>query len=245
MQVTGECSERLYAWLLVVRSRLPHDTQDVEGMNSVLQRMCDIAPNMHIPLASDRMRIKMGARISAEEAVELHPAIMDTLRSLKYVQRFASMPAILAAPAPLPIADGERAALAAPAGRRRPAQPPAPYVVPGALAASLYARPMAELMPQFASQAFSLTPPAMGGSRPAFVMVWKYFARVSVAMARVDPLDGGGKVLRLDSPVRIQPLVNVLIGALPPAGAPLTAWSGRLEWLTLQTAELHDEKGVE
>eukprot|EP00959_Pyramimonas_sp_CCMP1952_P274861 5745794-Pyramimonas_sp.AAC.1 len=70
----GSCQPELYMWLLAWRHQLPHDTQDVEGANSVLQRMANAAPNLHIPLASDRLRIKLGTPISPQDCVDVHAA---------------------------------------------------------------------------------------------------------------------------------------------------------------------------
>ena len=49
---TGFCPIRLFVWLLVLRSQMPADTQDVEGMNSVLQWMTKCAPTLRQPMVS-------------------------------------------------------------------------------------------------------------------------------------------------------------------------------------------------
>eukprot|EP00959_Pyramimonas_sp_CCMP1952_P109426 2288671-Pyramimonas_sp.AAC.1 len=80
MEADGSCEPALYMWLLVWRLQAPHDTQDIEGANSIIQRMANAAPNMHIPLCSDRLRIKLGTPMPAEDAVALHPAILDFMK---------------------------------------------------------------------------------------------------------------------------------------------------------------------
>ena len=43
---TGVCPLSLFLFILILRSQMPSDTQDVEGMNSILQWMTKIAPTI-------------------------------------------------------------------------------------------------------------------------------------------------------------------------------------------------------
>ena len=56
---TGRCPMPLYVYLLLVRKELDCQTQDVEGMNSTLQVITALAPNVRIGLASDRIQVNV------------------------------------------------------------------------------------------------------------------------------------------------------------------------------------------
>eukprot|EP00959_Pyramimonas_sp_CCMP1952_P433324 9074287-Pyramimonas_sp.AAC.1 len=88
MAADGTCDPALYLWLLMWRLQLPRDTQDIEGANSIIQRMASAAPDMHIPLCSDRLRIKLGTPIAPEECVAIHAAVLDFMKSPGYQDRF-------------------------------------------------------------------------------------------------------------------------------------------------------------
>ena len=64
---SGTCPSTLFSFMRLVRSKLPSETQDIEGMNSVLQRMAKLAPNLQMAMASDRLGIKTGDRITVED----------------------------------------------------------------------------------------------------------------------------------------------------------------------------------
>ncbi len=136
----GSVSRRLYSWVLVFRSLLPHDTQDIEGANSILVAMSKAAPKLGIGLASARMSMKLGTRIRVEECCELYEAVVEHMGRKNYDNRFVvdvagalgggpegQQPLPLqdervAAPAPLPLpAPG-----AAPMGEGQPPPPPRP-----------------------------------------------------------------------------------------------------------------------
>ena len=86
---TGLCPHALYVYMIMVRRELGSNTQDIEGMNSLLQRMTALAPNCRMATASDRMQIKKGEVISAEECVGLHTAVVEQQRSHEYMHRFS------------------------------------------------------------------------------------------------------------------------------------------------------------
>lgn len=72
---TGKVPLKLFDALLI-RAQLPLDVQDIEGMDSVLQVMGQRAHNIMVPLASDRIPLKKGDPITAEECTSLHDSVM-------------------------------------------------------------------------------------------------------------------------------------------------------------------------
>jgi hypothetical protein len=78
---TGKCPPRLFGALLVLRSKLPHNTQDIEGVNSILQIMHRVAPRLGLACANARMAMKIGDPISAEECVDLHKQVLQDITS--------------------------------------------------------------------------------------------------------------------------------------------------------------------
>ncbi len=141
MAMFGSVSRGLYAWVLALRAQLPHDTQDIEGANSILVAMGKAAPQMGIGLASARIGVKLGTNISVEECCELHDAVVLHMRSSKYSGRFmvdGQLPVEDLAGregAPLPLGDGPDSAqahLPPPIAAAPPkAAPPAPQPGPG------------------------------------------------------------------------------------------------------------------
>ena len=77
----GKVPLNLFDALLVIRARLPLDLQEIEGMNSVLQVMGQRAHNMQVPLASDRLQLKKGDPITAEECTSLHDRVVVAMGS--------------------------------------------------------------------------------------------------------------------------------------------------------------------
>ena len=95
----GVISAKLYSFLLLLRAKLPWDSQEVEGLNSVVQRIGDHAPNISIALASDRLRNKMAQRApTPEECAAMHRAVLETRDSKFSVQRFQLGADVLPAP---------------------------------------------------------------------------------------------------------------------------------------------------
>ncbi|CAK0805617.1 unnamed protein product, partial [Prorocentrum cordatum] len=235
MRASGQCGARLYAFLLVWRSRLPHDTQDLEGANSVLQRMAKLAPNLHIPLASDRLRLKLGTPIAASDCVDLHPAIMGHIGKQGYQDRFQ----------PHVVAD-------MPAGADAPPPPALPRYDAAVRAAARYAHAAGPLMHDFVDTAFTFSEDA-GGERVAFLMCWSYHSKVSCATGKLRPLEDGSQFFHLDRPARIVPLTEdigemAMIGkgkGKAGAHAVLAVRSGPLEWVSLDRAKFGDEAVIE
>lgn len=55
---SGFLSENLHQLLTELFALLPLETQEVEGTNSIIKKIYELAPNIHLPLMSDRVLIK-------------------------------------------------------------------------------------------------------------------------------------------------------------------------------------------
>ena len=87
---TGGCvPPKLFLFILMIRSRLTHDTQDLEGCNSLLQIMGKIAPNLRHAMANDRLKIKKGDPLRVQDAIDLHGFVQAHQRTCEYMERFA------------------------------------------------------------------------------------------------------------------------------------------------------------
>ena len=85
---SGMCAPRLLAFLTAWRSRMAGQTQDVEGLISVLQVMTNRCPNMRLPLATSRLSIKCGMQITSLECASLHSRVKEEMSHDDNVQRF-------------------------------------------------------------------------------------------------------------------------------------------------------------
>lgn len=72
----GSCPVRLFGALRVLRSHIDSNTQKVEGANGVLQRITRAAPNIQVPLASDRLSLKLGAPLDTKTCLAYHENAM-------------------------------------------------------------------------------------------------------------------------------------------------------------------------
>ena len=70
---------------------IPVDTQDIEGMNNVLQTICRQAPFIHMSLACARMSIKFGQDISARECTDMHAVVLEYMNTDEWVNRHADL----------------------------------------------------------------------------------------------------------------------------------------------------------
>eukprot|EP00959_Pyramimonas_sp_CCMP1952_P033123 694594-Pyramimonas_sp.AAC.1 len=82
MSETGECDAALHAAISLARSQWRPDTQRVEGANSVLQVICKRAPSIHLPLASDRLSLKLGATPRVQDCLACHADAIHDLGSV-------------------------------------------------------------------------------------------------------------------------------------------------------------------
>jgi len=76
---SGKLGPELYGFLIGLRAMMVSDTQFIEGINNVIQAMCKLAPNMHLPLVNARLSLKQNPVILATELVELHTAIVEQM----------------------------------------------------------------------------------------------------------------------------------------------------------------------
>ena len=81
------------------RSGLAFDTQEVEGMNNILQEMSKRAGFLHLALASARMSIKKGDTIEASACAAFHKETMTEMSSYRQAHRFIGTVACGPAPA--------------------------------------------------------------------------------------------------------------------------------------------------
>ena len=90
----GTCSVKLCVFLLQWRSQLPFDTQEVEGMNNVLQEMTRRAGHLHLALASARMCLKKGPELCARTCVFFDPEVQKIMESQSYASKFLPVHAV-------------------------------------------------------------------------------------------------------------------------------------------------------
>jgi len=88
MRDKGSVPMKLYGALLIWRSVLPLDNQELEGMASMIQVMCKIAPNSRRALISDRTCIKKGDRISAAACEGMDALVRSDMENDSHVHRF-------------------------------------------------------------------------------------------------------------------------------------------------------------
>ena len=85
----GTCPAPLHHTMLLVRSLWLADTQRVEGANSVLQTVSKRAPNIHIPLLSDRLSLKLGEKVLARDCCTLRTDVVLRRSSNSTAERFS------------------------------------------------------------------------------------------------------------------------------------------------------------
>ena len=89
---TGCIPPRLYAFLLLYRSRLTYQNQTVEGLISVMQRFAScMSSRAKRPGVSDKLRNKLGHGIALIDCVDLHPEVMSYLESEEQRNRWVPL----------------------------------------------------------------------------------------------------------------------------------------------------------
>ena len=88
MKRTGTCSRRLYINVLIWRSTLPMDNQELEGVASLIQAVAKRAPNSKIQRVSDRLNLTKGDSINPGECDELHAQVLRHMQTDEYKSRF-------------------------------------------------------------------------------------------------------------------------------------------------------------
>ena len=71
----------MFTSLLLFRARLPIETQEIEGWNSIVQKMTKVAPNVKVALVSDRLKNKCGDYMTPSECTDIHGAIVEFMGS--------------------------------------------------------------------------------------------------------------------------------------------------------------------
>eukprot|EP00959_Pyramimonas_sp_CCMP1952_P078399 1638796-Pyramimonas_sp.AAC.1 len=119
--------------------------------------MAAAAPRMQIPLASDRLRVKLGTPISASACADMHEAVVQHMGTAEHEQRFI----------PVPDAEGAGLLLADARGvmKRKLPKKASSFMM---RTAARFTPPMTATMPVHASRAFSLRGPR-DVERPAFL----------------------------------------------------------------------------
>ena len=213
VSVDGRVPLRLFELLLMIRAQLPLDVQDIEGMNSVLQIIGKRAPKLAVPLAPDRIQLKKGTPISAEECTALHDQVVVSMQS--HEQSHRHLPAIPSKSPP----EHEHVLCKHGVGRV-------------SMLAVRYAHAMYAHRVLGASTVWS-------GKRCftcSFIMCWSYFTGMWVATGSCE-----GGVFSLDHPVVILNLASVLSDdmRLHKAGVKtIRMYSTSLTWRSLLTADL-------
>lgn len=104
-KAAGTCPIKLYVFLLQWRSQLPFDTQEVEGMNNVLQEMTRRAGHLQLALASARMCLKKGPEVAARTCLALDQEVKKVMASSEYATKFLTVNAVGKPPLAAPVLD--------------------------------------------------------------------------------------------------------------------------------------------
>ena len=91
---SGRCPARLYSFLVAWRAQCPFDTQEVEGMNNILQEMSKRAGHLHLGLASARMTIKKSDPIDAASCCLDHERILHDMSTERHATKFLVVPSL-------------------------------------------------------------------------------------------------------------------------------------------------------
>ncbi|CAK0876362.1 unnamed protein product, partial [Prorocentrum cordatum] len=229
MRDTGTCPASLAQWIALLRSNATVTTQEIEGMNSVIQAIGKAAPFIHLPLVAARIGLKKGDALSAEECVARHAEARLFQGAEENNNRFANA---------LPVAD-----VAA----------PGPYAgcphraTEHALQAARFAKSLQDYHATcddraWVSRAYSLAPPAADGDaaeRPAFVISWTYCGAAFVALGQVN---AAGDLLELNLPLASRRLILHIADAFADRIFPaqLRVWCWGLQWISPSAAILSE-----
>ena len=74
---SGDIPKKLEAFIKSILSSVYLDTQEIEGMNSIIKSICKAAPNIHLPLLSSRLTIKKHIRSMGVSSVAQRALIVD------------------------------------------------------------------------------------------------------------------------------------------------------------------------
>ena len=88
----GLLTNRLWAFVTLARGVMSHATQDVEGLNSIIKHITDIAPYMQLPLVNSRLSLKKGKRVTPRQCSDMEKEIKERQGSPENVGRFVPLP---------------------------------------------------------------------------------------------------------------------------------------------------------
>lgn len=93
---SGSVDPLLYVFVLMVRAQVSGQTQDIEGMNSILKVLTQRSTHMHLPLANARLVLKLMQKtpykVTPDMCVGLDESIAEFMASPQHVERFAPIP---------------------------------------------------------------------------------------------------------------------------------------------------------
>ncbi|CAK0906513.1 unnamed protein product, partial [Prorocentrum cordatum] len=200
----GDCPRRLYNALVLLRSKLPLDNQDLEGMNSILQQMAKLAPRLKLPMATARMVIKKSPDITAQECASMHTAATASQALPEQAFRFLPITSDQLLPEP---------------PRFKPCKHQAPTHAARACGLSLAAYAELDIDVRHMYH-------VSGRKDVYFVLCWSYSCHLWVALGSVDTFFGP-KCFTLNQPLETLPLRDFLLrrGGLqaPPQGDGLSS----------------------
>lgn len=187
---TGRCPSRLFSILVLIRSQLSLDTQEIEGANSVLQAMAKAAPTLRMGLASDRMKVKKGDKLTPTECVGMHQLILQRQSSEAHLARFAEVDL-----------------------RSVPPEEGRCNCKHGASQESLLASRFAVAFAQRFGVAldYAWTPTPVVDGAGGFVICWSYYRKYFIADGTFV-MQNGIWHFRLELPIRIRCLVDEICG---------------------------------
>jgi hypothetical protein len=187
MARAGTCADSLWKFMLIFRSATPGETQDIEGFNSRLQWLTNLARRMTLPAADARMSIREGLAVSAEVMADRHAGTVQFMDSDQHVYRYA----------PIPVDDG-------------PDVPRLPTMVSGgggitnllAAALALRAKQLGTIGSKYAYFIEQCSPGV------CFLLSWTYYSKVFVVAATARA-EGAGIRCTVDLPLSVRMLADV------------------------------------
>ena len=182
MKLDGRCDRVLYNFLFIFRSVCPGDTQDIEGLNSQLQWLVNLARAMERPSADARICIRNATMADADEYAQLHSRTLCFMESDTHIMRYAPVPVGPGPDIPRPIA----------------LQPEVPE---GALLSELFMRSAKRQIDLSRGHVCFLGKVAKPGL--CLLLPWSYYSKVFCISATARIL-GGRWVCYLGMPLRVR-----------------------------------------
>ena len=227
---SGQCLLNLFNCLLLFRARLPLETQDIEGISSVIQGISRRGPLLQIALGSARVAVKKGDGITVSECCGLRDQVVQHMASPSYLERFQDAPVKGAAVAAKPFACKRKGTLSK-------------------KAALGYVKSLAEELVIDARRVWSMVGPVKEGAGKAFVVAWSFYATRFVAKGTIVTVSGT-TTFTLNQPLAFAPHIDIIADTMDSLGVGMGQgkrrrkdtvvqfWKIPAAWLTLQTCKL-------